>query len=55
MLAEVLSGEYPATIFVPIGSNKTWEDALWPLSLPPAFYPRLVAPYVYKSVSAVIQ
>ncbi|GAB4815732.1 hypothetical protein N2152v2_002778 [Parachlorella kessleri] len=52
---EVLSGDYPVTIFVPIGSNKTWEDAGWPLSLPPAFYPRLVVPYVYKSYEELVE
>ncbi|GAB4815752.1 hypothetical protein N2152v2_002798 [Parachlorella kessleri] len=53
--ADVLSGDYPVTIFVPIGSNKTWEDALWPLSLPSAFYPRLVVPYAYKSYDELVE
>ncbi|GAB4815749.1 hypothetical protein N2152v2_002795 [Parachlorella kessleri] len=52
---EVLSGDAPVTIFVPIGSNKTWEDALWPLPLPPAFLPRLVVPYVYKSYEELVE
>ena len=51
LAAEVLSGDTPLTIFIPIGSNKTWENAGWPQPLPTAFYPRLVVPTAYKSVS----
>ncbi|GAB4815734.1 hypothetical protein N2152v2_002780 [Parachlorella kessleri] len=51
---EVLSGDTPATIFVPVGSNKTWEDAFWPLPLPPAFYPRLIVPHAYESLEELV-
>ncbi|GAB4815751.1 hypothetical protein N2152v2_002797 [Parachlorella kessleri] len=51
---EVLSGDTPLTIFIPLGSNKTWENAGWPVPLPTAFYPRLVVPTAYNSYEDLV-